>query len=265
VDSLTRKVQQQFGDHAQNYVDSTVHRSGYSLDRLLDLIDIQPGQRALDVATGGGHVALEMAKRGAHTLVSDLTPRMLNAARPYIDEQLRDQTAVGKVAYAQVNALALPIAANTLDRVTCRIAAHHFPDAERFVKEAARTVKPGGIVGVVDQIGPDDRPSAEFVNAFEQLRDPSHVWEHDRPTWESFFDLAGLTITHVEICRNRLEFGWWVRMQNCTPDTITRLEVMLRQMPGGAAAWLQPELVPVDEPGALYFSLWQLILIGVKR
>jgi hypothetical protein len=77
--------------------------------------------------------------------------------------------------------------------------------------------------------------------------------------------LAGLQITHVEICQNRLEFGWWVRMQSCPPDTVTRLEVMLRQTPAAVADWLQPELTEPGTPGAMYFSLWQLILIGVKR
>jgi ubiquinone/menaquinone biosynthesis C-methylase UbiE len=265
MSDLTQKVQRQFGDHAQNYVSSTVHSSGYSLERLLDLLDVQPGQRTLDVATGGGHVALGLAKRGAHVIASDLTPKMLRAALPFIAEQTHDMPNAGRVVGAQVDAQALPFANGSLDLVTCRIAAHHFADAEQFIREAARVVKPGGVVGVVDQIAPVDRNAAKYVNAFERLRDPSHVWEYDQPTWESFFDLAGLQITHVEVCRNRLEFGWWVQMQSCPPDTVTHLEVLLRQSPAAVAEWLQPELTEPGTPGAIYFSLWQLILIGVRR
>ena len=263
---LTQKVQQQFGSHAQNYVNSTIHSSSYSLDRLLELASIEPGQRALDVATGGGHVALGMAKRGADVIASDLTPKMLNAARTFIHEQLQTQTIAGPVSYAQIEAGALPFAAGSLDRVTCRIAPHHFPSVEGFVREAARVIKPGGLVAMVDQIAPaTNRAAAEYLNAFERLRDPSHQWEHDQPDWESFFDLAGLRISHVEVCRNRLEFGWWVRMQQCPPEVVTRLEVMLRQAPEAVAEWLQPELTEPGAPGAMYFSLWQLIIIGVKR
>jgi len=262
---LTQKVQRQFGAYAQNYVNSTVHSSSYSLDRLLDLMAIAPGQRVLDVATGGGHVALGMAKRGADVIASDLTPKMLIAARSFINEQIQFQSHVGHISYAQIDALSLPYEPMTLDRVTCRIAPHHFPSAEQFVREAARVIKPGGLVGVVDQIAPaNDRKAADYVNAFERLRDPSHQWEHDQPDWESFFDLAGLRTIHVEVCRNRLEFGWWVQMQNCAPNVVTRLEAMLRQAPHAVTEWLQPELKEPGLPGAIYFSLWQLILIGVK-
>ena len=265
MSDLTRKVQRQFGDHAQNYVSSAVHSSGYSLERLLELLDVQPGQRALDVATGGGHVALGLSKRGARVVASDLTPKMLLAAMPFIAEQTHSLSGADPVIGVQLDAQAIPFATGSIDLVTCRIAPHHFPNAEQFVREASRVVKPGGIVGVVDQIGPIDQRAAQYVNAFERLRDPSHVWEHDQPTWESFFDLAGLQVTHVEVCRNRLEFGWWVKMQNCPPGTITHLEVMLRQAPSAVVEWLQPELTEPGMPGAMYFSLWQVVLIGVKR
>jgi len=71
-----------------------------------------------------------------------------------------------------------------------------------------------------------------------------------------------LQITHTEVCRNRLEFGWWVKMQNVPEDRVVRLEAMLRQSPKAVAEWLQPELQDV---GAMYFSLWQLIIIGRKE
>jgi SAM-dependent methyltransferase len=147
---------------------------------------------------------------------------------------------------------------------SCRIAPHHFPDVEKFVRECARVAKPGGTVGIVDQIAPFERDPARYLNAFERLRDPSHVWEYSQADWEWFYEAAGLTRTHAEVCQNRLEFGWWVRMQNVPAARVTRLEAMLRQSPKAVAEWLQPELVPVGTPGAMYFSLWQLILIGKK-
>lgn len=257
-DNLRAKLDQQFGAHAQNYVTSTIHASGYSLERLLDLLHVQPGQRALDIATGGGHVALGLAKRGAQTYVTDLTVNMLGAARPFIESNAGEGH---QTRYVQVDGCAIPFADNSFDLVTCRIAPHHFPDVAGFVRECARVVRPGGTVGIVDQIAPFEREPAAYLNAFEQLRDPSHVWEHSQADWEWFYEDARLTITHREVCQNRLEFGWWVKMQNVPADRVVRLEVMLRQAPAAVADWLQPELQDV---GAIYFSLWQLILIGVK-
>jgi ubiquinone/menaquinone biosynthesis C-methylase UbiE len=258
MSDLRQKVNQQFGTHAQNYVTSTVHASGYSLERLLGLLNVQPGQQAIDIATGGGHVALGLAKRGAITTVTDLTPRMLGAARPFIEE---NAGAEHQTRYVQVDGCAIPFADHSFDIVTCRIAPHHFPHVQKFVQECARVCKPGGTVGVVDQVAPFERDPARYLNAFERLRDPSHVWEYSQADWEWFYDVAGLKISHAEICRNRLEFGWWVKMQNVPAANVTRLEAMLRQAPRAVAEWLQPELQDV---GALYFSLWQLILIGKK-
>src|SRR5208337_4841649 len=84
MDDQKKQVQSRFGDFAQNYVDSKVHSNSYSLERLVELITPQPGQIALDVATGGGHVALALARHGMQVIASDLTPRMLNAARTNI-------------------------------------------------------------------------------------------------------------------------------------------------------------------------------------
>src|SRR5260221_6643898 len=84
MDKTRQRVQDRFGTYAQNYVTSTVHSTGYTLDRLIELVEPAPGKRALDIATGGGHVALAMARRGAYVIASDLTGPMLNAARQHI-------------------------------------------------------------------------------------------------------------------------------------------------------------------------------------
>ena len=50
-------VQEQFGKNAPGYLTSTPHALGKSLERLVALTAPQKSWRALDVATGGGHVA----------------------------------------------------------------------------------------------------------------------------------------------------------------------------------------------------------------
>jgi ubiquinone/menaquinone biosynthesis C-methylase UbiE len=118
-----------------------------------------------------------MARRGADVIASDLTPAMLKAARAHIQEQ-------GFMAkYVQVDAQHVSFKDNSLDLVTSRIAPHHFPDPAEFVRECARIVRPGGVVGLVDQVGPEEANAAQYVNAFERLRDPSHVWEYSQSAW----------------------------------------------------------------------------------
>src|SRR5215831_12706641 len=126
MDDTRQHVQQRFGPLAQNYVTSTVHSTGYSLERLVELVAPGPGKRALDIATGGGHVALGLARAGATTIASDLTVPMLESGRMFISGE-------GYAAnYLRSDAQHLPFRDNSLDIVTCRLAAHHFPDAAEY-------------------------------------------------------------------------------------------------------------------------------------
>ncbi len=154
MDETRNRVQERFGPLADRYVASTVHSAGYSLDRLIELVEPGPGKRALDIATGGGHVALGLARAGAETIASDLTMPMLDSARKFISGE-------GITAkYLRTDAQHLPFKENSLDIVTCRLAAHHFPDAAEYARECARVVRPGGGIGLVDQIGPAEHEAA---------------------------------------------------------------------------------------------------------
>ena len=175
-------VKQRFGATAENYVRSTDHSQGESLDRLLALVDPQPGWRALDIATGGGHTALAVAPRVGEVVATDLTAEMLAAAERFIRGQ-----GVENVTFREADAMALPFGDAEFDLVTCRIAPHHFPDCAQFVREAARVLRPGGVAAMVDNVVPDDLGAARHINAIEKLRDPSHNWAYTAADWLSFF------------------------------------------------------------------------------
>ena len=256
MDDTRRRVQERFGGTAQNYVTSTVHGSGYTLDKLVELVAPAPGKHALDIATGGGHVALGMARQGADVVASDLTPLMLRAARKFITEQGLS------AAYMNADAQNLPFADESFDIVTTRLAPHHFPDVQRYVAECARVVRRGGVFGLCDHAGAPDPDVARYVNAYERLRDPSHGWEFSQHEWEAMFISAGFRVEYSEVVRTRLNFIWWNEMQHNDTDTVLRLRVMLKQAPQAVADWLEPEKVDGDDAE---FTRWQLILIGIKE
>src|SRR6266566_4528813 len=129
------QVQDYFARNAEGYVASFSHRAGNDLERLIELGEWDSQQHALDIATGGGHTALAVAPHVAQVTVTDLTPRMLEKAREYLLAQ-----GVTNAVFQVADAEQLPFGDGTFDRVTCRIAAHHFPNVAQFVRKVARSI-----------------------------------------------------------------------------------------------------------------------------
>jgi ubiquinone/menaquinone biosynthesis C-methylase UbiE len=258
-----QKVQQQFGANAAAYATSSVHAKGDSLARLVALTQPQPGWHVLDVATAAGHTAFAFAPHVAYVTATDLTPQMLTVAA-----DLATQKGITNVTLEQADAEDLPYEAKMFDLVTCRIAPHHFPDIQQFVHEAARMLKPGGLLAVVDNIVPGTHlrgkkaqlinEAGAYVNAFEKLRDPSHgrCWSVDE--WEHGFRKAGFTIQHQELLTKEMEFGPWTARMQVSPEDAIRLRAMLVQAPTAVADFLTPQI----SNDRITFRLTEAILIG---
>ena len=246
-------IQQKFGEAAADYAASPTHAAGPSLARLVELIDTKPTWRLLDIATGAGHTALAFAPQVAKVTASDITPEMLAETR-----KLAKARKAGNVVTAQASADDLPFPDTSFNLVTCRLAAHHFPDPASFVREAARVLIPGGLFALVDNVSPDDAELAARYNAFEKLRDPSHGCCLGLDEWRGIIHDAGLTSTKSEIMDQDIAFDPWVARMRCTAPTIARLKEMLQDGP------LSVYLRPRDSAAGLVFTLREAILVAGK-
>ncbi|MDW8327009.1 MAG: class I SAM-dependent methyltransferase [Anaerolineales bacterium] len=253
----TELVRRQFGMHAQNYVASADHAQGESLERMLALLPFAPAWRALDVATGGGHTALAIAPFVREVVAGDVTAEMLVAARRFLQSR-----GVSNVTFGQTEAGNLPFANGAFDLVTCRLAAHHFPQAAQFVRESARVLRPGGWFALIDNVTPPDAHAARHINAFEKLRDPSHVWEYAASDWEAFCLAAGLTLHHVEHYRKLLDFELWCDRLSVPLRTREQLRVMLWHAPAVAREALNPQFAGDPLTGPVTFTLGELLLLA---
>ncbi len=213
------QVQAYFSRTAESYVASFSHRAGNDMTRLLEIGEWQPTQHALDVATGGGHTALAVAPHVAHITVSDLTPRMLEQARSYLSSQ-----GVTNADYEVADAEQLPFADASFDRVTCRIAPHHFPNVAQAVKEIARVLKPQGLFLLIDSISPSDPKLDTFLNTVEKRRDSSHGRSWTLEEWHHFFTEANLQVEYEEIFRRPLQYDDWTKRSQMPTDEKAALE-----------------------------------------
>jgi len=198
-------TREQFSRVASKYRMSADHTDVEDLDLLFYGLELAAGQRVLDVATGGGHTAAALAGRGVRVVASDLTPEMLAEARTLVG-----RTGAVGVAYCAADAEALPFLDGVFDRLTCRIAPHHFPDVRAAVAEMARVTKAGGRIGIIDSVVPGEPALDAFLNGIEKVRDPSHVRSYRIEEWLEILAGAGLSLQQTASIWKAHPFPEWV-------------------------------------------------------
>jgi ubiquinone/menaquinone biosynthesis C-methylase UbiE len=246
-----------FGRFAARYVESPAHAQGTDLERLVAMAAPEASWTALDVATGGGHTALAFAHHVAHLIATDLAAQMLVEARRF----LRTQT-TAHVTFGIADAEDLPFSDRAFDVVTCRIAPHHFRDAARFVCEAARVLRRAGILLVQDHLLPDDPDAARYIDAWEQLRDPSHHRAFSEQEWERMFDRAGLQVYALEKVTKKHSFLDWTQRQSCTPRVVEQLTAGMGSAPEAVMTWMEPCRFGTPEAS---FVNRHILIAGWKR
>ena len=124
--------------------------------RAVDLARVGPGDPALDVATGTGDLAIELARRGAAVVGSDFSAGMLARAREK-DPSIR---------WEHADAMALPYADGEFAAATVGFGARNFGDLGQGLREMTRVVRPGGRVVVLEITTPQKPPLSTFFSVW---------------------------------------------------------------------------------------------------
>lgn len=102
---------------------------------------LSPGASVVDVAAGTGDLCRELQRAGLRTVGVDLSWGMLGHAST--DAPL-----------AQADALRLPFPAGSVDGLTCGFALRNFVDLSAFLAEAARVLRAGGRLALLEVAEP---------------------------------------------------------------------------------------------------------------
>ena len=194
-----------WSERAAAYREAAEHREGEDLDRIVEWA--HGARTALDVGTGGGHVARRLREAGLEVVTADPAPGM----RPDV------------ICPAEH----LPFADASFDLVVTRIAAHHFSDIALAVGELARVARELLIVE-------DTLYRSAQVEEAEQLRDPTHVGSYTEHEWRSFLEAAGFEIEAVELVEKRHELeAWLARTDTGDADAARVRELLAEQIVDG--------------------------------
>lgn len=127
--------------------------------RAADLACVGPGDAVLDVATGTGDLAIELARRvgpEGSVIGSDFSAGMLDLAR--VKEP--------RISWEQANALDLPYEDARFAAVTVGFGARNFADLDAGLREMTRVTRPGGRVVVLEITTPTRPPLSTFYRAW---------------------------------------------------------------------------------------------------
>ncbi len=141
------------------------------------LVDLQPGERGVDIGAGMGAGAIRAAAAGAHVIAVEPTPfmrRVLKARRALSRRRANIEVTDGSAERISADD-------RSVDAIWAVNTMHHWVDLERGVAEIARVLRPNGRLLLVD----------------EDFTDPSHP-DHGRFGTDHDDDHHGFTMVDAE-------------------------------------------------------------------
>jgi SAM-dependent methyltransferase len=206
-----------WSDRADVYRTSESHASGDDLEALVAWCEPGAGRTALDVATGGGHVARRLREEGCTVVTSDPAPGM----KPDVICRAED----------------LPFADGSFDVVASRIAPHHFSDIRAAIAEMARVSS--GLVVIEDTLYLSDQQEQA-----EALRDPTHVRSYSESEWRDLLTGAGLAVERVAFFEKLHALDEWLARTGCEGEEAARVtELLGPQLVQGGRAWKDTKIL----------------------
>jgi ubiquinone/menaquinone biosynthesis C-methylase UbiE len=175
-DAVKTKQRATWGTGDYSVIGTTLQITG---ETLCEAVDVEAGQRVLDVAAGNGNAALAAARRGAVVTAVDYVPALLNAG------QNRASADGLTIDSREADAEALPFEAATFDVVLSTFGVMFTPNQERAAAELLRVCRPGGRIGLVNWtpggfIGQMFRIVGRYAPPPDGLRSPLQWGTEDR-------------------------------------------------------------------------------------
>jgi ubiquinone/menaquinone biosynthesis methyltransferase len=153
-DAKQRYVRRLFATIAPRY-DLITRILSFGLDgrwkgQLIDLAEVKPGARLLDLACGTGDLTFEGARRGAVAVGLDITPGMIDLARV--------KPGGARVSWLVGDMAALPVADGSFDIVTTGYGLRNTSDLSGALADIHRVLRPGGVLCSLDFDRPERAP-----------------------------------------------------------------------------------------------------------
>lgn len=244
-------VRRQFDSQVLHYSAGSAMADPTLIEAVVAAAPAVPGQRVLDVACGAGFLLRAYREAGAVVFGVDLSPAMLREAGNTLGPSVPADRLIA------ADAACLPFDQESFDVVTCKLAMHYFPDAQRAIGEMARVCKRSGLLAVIDRVACDDPVLNDAQNRLEQLRTPNKTRVYAAGELVGLMSGAGMTVVRQTCLIQPMDFEEWMAAAGALDRTAQARDLLFG--PGGED---RTGLKPLEQGGRLVIHHRTLILVG---
>jgi SAM-dependent methyltransferase len=178
---LHRRVQRYGWDLAvEDYDTYFVPLLRHCSERCIEMLDLRPGERVLDIATGTGVAAFMAAERvggSGEVVATDISQKMVDSTRAEAEAR-----GVTNMTFERVDAEDLGYPDGSFDVVMCVLGLMYPADPQRAIEQMHRVLRPGGRAAVA-------------------------VWGHrERCGWASIFPIVDARV-ESDVCPMFFQLG----------------------------------------------------------
>jgi SAM-dependent methyltransferase len=220
------EVRARFGATASSVAEHAEQQVEKVREQLQAFVVPSGDERALDVGTGAGTLALALAPLVREVVGVDIVAELLERARAQ---------APANVTFGEGDATNLPFETGSFDLVCTRRTLHHIARPERTIAEMTRVTASGGRVFVDDQIAPADPLTALELDRFERARDRSHTRTLPDVDFRQLFEANGLVLLQTRYQRHTRELDYYLALAGCEGEAAERARTL---SPGGPDSYV---------------------------
>ena len=217
-EKIKQGIKTTFDDVSERYDSSRFFR--LSAQKMVDMLALKAGMRVLDISTGTGMVAIEMAKKLPNIQIEavDLSAGMLAQAK----RKARCE-GIQNITFIQGDVEALPYDDGTFDVITCGYGMFFYPEMEKTYQMLCQKLKEGGQIIFSSFTKEAFSP---YVDLFLQRLEKDHQIEIPKismerlKTEQQMRALAELSNPqHIEVANHPIRYSvtvdeWWELLNN---------------------------------------------------